>query len=60
LLTERRDDSCDTGPPLLSAHPWRLPVLLVLAFAATIAIAGAVLRQKPHAAPAQVSQSHQR
>jgi hypothetical protein len=60
LLTERRDDSGDTGPPLLSAHPWRLPVLLVLAFAATIAIAGAVLRDKRHAAPAQVSQSHQR
>jgi hypothetical protein len=60
LLTERRDDSGDTGPPLLSAHPWRLPVLLVLAFAATIAIAGAVLREKRHAGPAPVSQSHQR
>jgi hypothetical protein len=60
LLTEHRDDSSDTEPPLLSAHPWRLPVLLVLAFTATIAIAGAVLREKRHAAPAQVSQSHPR
>jgi hypothetical protein len=60
LLTERRDDSSDTGPPLLSAHPWRLPVLLVVAFAATIAIAGAVLRQERPPAPAQVSQSRQR
>ena len=60
MLTERRDDSSDNGPPLLSAHPWRLPVLLMLAFAATIAIAGAVLREKRHAAPAQVSQTRKR
>ncbi|MFL5413479.1 MAG: hypothetical protein ACJ79D_19115 [Myxococcales bacterium] len=33
--------------PLLSAHPWRLPILLGLAFALTIAIATVLLRDKP-------------
>jgi anti-sigma-K factor RskA len=45
---------------LLSAHPWRLPILLVLAFAATVAIAAAVLREKRQTTPAQVSQSRKR
>jgi hypothetical protein len=45
---------------LLSAHPWRLPILLALAFAATIAVTAAVLRHKPQATPAQVSQSRKR
>jgi hypothetical protein len=37
----------ETERPLLSAHPWRLPVLLGLAFALTVAIAAALLREKP-------------
>jgi hypothetical protein len=60
LVTERPDGSTDPEPPLLSAHPWRLPILLVLAFAATVAIAAAVLREKPRATPTQVSQSRER
>jgi hypothetical protein len=38
-----------SGPerPLLSAHPWRLPILLGIAFAATVAIAAVLLHEKP-------------
>ena len=39
----------DPERPLLSAHPWRLPILLGLAFAVTVAIAAAMLREKPRA-----------
>jgi len=37
----------DPERPLLSAHPWRLPILLGLAFAVTVAVASALLREKP-------------
>jgi hypothetical protein len=41
---QRPDGSTPPEQPLLAAHPWRLPILLVIAFAATVAIAAAVLR----------------
>jgi hypothetical protein len=37
----------DPERPLLSAHPWRLPILLGLAFAATVALAAVLLRENP-------------
>jgi hypothetical protein len=39
----------DPERPLLSAHPWRLPILLGLAFAVTVAMASVLLREKPRA-----------
>ena len=48
---ERPDAPVRPERPLLAAHPWRLPVLLALAFAATVAIAAAMLRGHPHEGP---------
>ncbi|MFL5250543.1 MAG: hypothetical protein ACJ783_14550 [Myxococcales bacterium] len=45
--SQRSDGGPETERPLLSAHPWRLPILLGLAFALTIAIATVLLRDKP-------------
>jgi len=52
---ETGDGSVPEEPPLLSAHPWRLPVFLAIAFAATVAITVFVVRQGPRRA--QVSQT---
>jgi len=60
LETERPDESGDPEPPPLLAHPWRLPILLVLAFAVTVAIAAAVLRERPQTTPPGVSQARKR
>jgi hypothetical protein len=46
--------------PLLGAHPWRLPILLGIAFAATIAIATAVLREGQQKMHVAFSQSQKR
>jgi len=48
---ERPDGFEPRERPLLSAHPWRLPVLLAIAFAATVAITAAVVRSAPGRAP---------
>jgi hypothetical protein len=34
-------------PPALRAHPFRLPVLLIVAFAVTVAVAASILREGP-------------
>jgi hypothetical protein len=57
-----RSDEAPPEPerPLLAAHPWRLPILLGLAFAATIAFASVVLREGEQKMHVQVSQPHKR
>jgi hypothetical protein len=57
---QRDDAPAEPERPLLSAHPWRLPILLGLAFAGTIAIATVVLREGEQKALAQVSQPRKR
>jgi hypothetical protein len=44
--------------PLLSAHPWRLPILLGFAAAATVALAAAMLREKPRDTYVTHAQEH--
>jgi len=56
--TERPDGSEPEERPLLSAHPWRLPVLLAIAFGLTIAVATVVVRHAQH--PDTVSQTRRR
>jgi hypothetical protein len=46
--------------PLLAAHPWRLPIMLGLAFAATVALATVVLRQGEQKIHVQISQPRKR
>ena len=46
--------------PLLAAHPWRLPILLGLAFAATVALATVVLRQGEQKIRVEISQPRKR
>jgi hypothetical protein len=41
------DDDPEVEKPALVAHPFRLPVLFLLAFALTVALAAAVLRGAP-------------
>jgi len=44
---ESPDGTQPPEPPLLTEHPWRLPIFLAIAFAATVAITVMVVRQGP-------------
>jgi len=45
--SENPDGSEPPEPPLLAAHPWRLPIFLAIAFAVTVTVTVMVVRQGP-------------